>query len=197
MSFWFSFWYMWHSVLCTGNSTWQDYFHAKSNRQTAIVRRKYCQMWSQLSWLAGWRIFCSNMNHMPLRWQLFQLKLEGVDESPILPSCYGDIRDNHGYQLRLKKIACLIFKGWLAHTGCRERQNWMTTKYECSKSENYCSGMTSFWTTWTMRWNDIFVKTFKQDKTENAENSFILYIKDLWERRFITQSWAYVRTSNL
>ena len=122
MSFWLPFWYMWHSVLCTGNSTWQDYFHAKSNRQTAIVRRKYCQMWSQLSWLAGWRIFCSNMNHMPLRWQLFQLKLEGVDESPILPSCYGDIRDNHGYQLRLKKIACLIFKGWLAHTGCRERQ---------------------------------------------------------------------------
>ena len=117
-----SFWYRWKSVLCTGNSTWQDYLHAKSNRQTTIVRRKYCQMWSQLSWLAGWRIFCSNMNHMPLRWHLFQLKLEGVDESPILPSCYRDIRDNRGYQLRLKKIACCIFKGWLAYTGCRERQ---------------------------------------------------------------------------
>ena len=56
-------------------------------------------------------VILQQMGHMPLRFYLFQLKFERVVESPGLSSYYQDIRDNHGYQLRLKKIACRIFEG--------------------------------------------------------------------------------------
>ena len=146
------FWYRWHSILYTGNSTcnstttaqemkfsikdffsriWSHllktslmenfmffavHFPTKSNKQTAIVRGKYDRLWPNLPCFAGWWLFGSNMDHMPLRWHLFQLKLERVDESPGLSSCYQDIRDNHDNQLWLKKTAHCIFEGWLAHS---------------------------------------------------------------------------------
>ena len=71
---------------------------------------------------------------MSLILHLFQLKLERIDESPGLSSCYHDIRDKHDNQLWLKEIACRIFEGWLAHThtGCRERKiiEWQQSTYK-------------------------------------------------------------------
>ena len=81
---------------------------------------------------ARWWLFYSNMDHMSLRLHLFQLKLERINESPGLSSCYHDTRDKHGNQLWLKEIACRIFPSWLAHTHTREREiiEWQQKIYK-------------------------------------------------------------------
>ena len=81
---------------------------------------------------ARWWLFYSNMDHMSLRLHLFQLKLERINESPGLSSCYHDTRDKHGNQLWLKEIACRVFPSWLAHTHTREREiiEWQQKIYK-------------------------------------------------------------------
>ena len=155
---------------------WQNHLPAKVNRQIATVRGEYDQLWLHLSCLAGSWFFCSNMNDMPLKWHFFSIKPWIVCESPGLSSCYHNIRNNLGYQLRLKKVAGFIFEDWLAHTqsGFKERerveiqqnmkvfqiQRLLQWKDIISSHVNHAMG-----------WQYIFVNSFKQNKRhKNDEN---------------------------